>query len=173
MFLVWNTTTQFLTYDLGYVFQSSQDFEPGRIILGRRDRVVVENTLSGEYIFTNRMGLDIQFRHYWQEVAYTEFKELLDGGNQVQTDYFPVKDNGQSVHNTSYNAFTLDINYRWVFFPGCELRLVYKNNIFQNKAELDQNYFKTFETLFDEPQINSISLRILVYLDAVYFRRKQ
>ncbi|TNE75153.1 MAG: hypothetical protein EP333_04875 [Bacteroidetes bacterium] len=173
MFLVWNSTISELLYDIGYVFQHSSDFVNGRIIMGRRDRIVLENTLSGEYIFTNRMGIDVQFRHYWQQVNYLNFFELRSGGELIDVLYDPLDANGNSVHNTSYNAFTLDVNYRWVFYPGCELRLVYKNNIFHFKSELDKNYFSTFNTLFDQPQINSISMKLLVFLDALYFRPKK
>ncbi|MGB0914996.1 MAG: DUF5916 domain-containing protein, partial [Crocinitomicaceae bacterium] len=80
---------------------------------------------------------------------------------------------GESSHNTSYNAFTLDVNYTWVFMPGSELRIVYKNNIFNSKTDLDANYFRTFDSLFDEPQVNSISMKLLFFIDAVYFRSKK
>lgn len=171
-FMVWNTTYNGFGSDIGYISVADDNYAD-QLLMGIRDRAVVENRLSAQIIFTNRMGVDIQLRHYWQQVDYTRFVELRDEGELVSSDYFPLNDYDGSVHNTSYNAFTLDVNYRWVFFPGCELSVFYKNNIFNAKQSLDPTYFNTFESLFDQPQINSLSMRVLVFIDAIYFRGKQ
>lgn len=171
LFIVWRSTYDRYLGDYGYVYPLESAYED-KILLGTRNRDLVVNSLSGEFIFTNRMGLDIQLRHYWQQVAYKEFNQLLDEGETIPTNYYPLNEDGESQHNTSYNAFTLDVNYRWVFWPGSELRIVYKNNIFKSQNRLDGTYFNTFEDLFLQPQINSISLRLLVYVDVLYFKRK-
>lgn len=168
MNIILSSNVDFFVDDYGYVSNLDENYD--HITLGIRDRVVVENTLMTEFIFTKRMGVDIRLRHYWQEVAYDDFLQLLDEGEMVPTNYHPLEDNGSSSHNTSYNAFTVDINYRWVFLPGSELRIVYKNNIFNSKSSLDVNYFETFNTLFDQPQINSLSMKVLFFIDALYFR---
>lgn len=170
MFLVWNSTYEHLGSDFGYVAPFDVAYDD-QILLGVRNRSIVENSLYTELIFTKRMGMDLRLRHYWQQVNYTHFNQLLDDGVMVMSNYNPVE-NGESAHNRSYNAFTLDINFRWVFIPGSELRIVYKNNIFENQSYLDKNYFTTFDDLFAQPQINSISMKLLVYVDALYFRRK-
>jgi hypothetical protein len=169
--LVVNTNVQFIVDDYGYVAPDDEAYE-SEIILGVRDRVVVENSIVSQFVFTNRMGIDLRLRHYWQQVDYSHFTELQDDGWATRSNYNPLDEAGESVHNTNYNAFTLDINYRWIFIPGSELRVVYKNNLFHSKTALDPSYFGTFETLFDQPQINSISLRLLVFVDAIYLRRK-
>lgn len=173
LFIVWSSSYNHYDYDLGFVYQHSSDYESDRIILGRRDRNIIINSLSGELIFTNRMGLDLQFRHYWQQVDYSNFVELERNSQFLETSYDPKQANGQSVHNTSYDAFTVDINYLWVFYPGCQLRIVYKNNIFKNSNELLPDYFSTFDSLFDQPQINSISMKLLVFVDVLYFKNKK
>ncbi len=117
--------------------------------------------------------MDLRLRHYWQQVEYTGFNELLNEGLMVESEYNPVDETGSSLHNTNYNAFTLDVNYRWVFFPGSEFRIVYKNNIFHSKAALESSYFNTFESLFNQPQINSISVKFLIYVDTIYFRKRK
>lgn len=171
LFLVWRSKYDRFEGDYGYVRALESGYEHA-ILLGTRNRDIVVNSLSGEFIFTNRMGVDIQLRHYWQQVAYNEFNVLLDEGETASTAYNPLNEDGQSEHNTSYNAFTLDVNYRWVFWPGSELRIVYKNNLFNSQNRLDGTYFNTFEDLFQQPQINSISLRLLVFVDVLYFRAK-
>lgn len=157
----------------GYGYVSNEDpNHSDEIILGIRDLVNVENSITSEFIFTKRMGIDLALRHYWAQVRYDRFTALEDEGIMRNIDYNAVNDIGESVHNTNYNAFTLDVNYRWVFIPGSELRVVYKNNIFSSKSVLEDNYFETFNTLFDQPQVNSISLKLLMFIDVLYFKRK-
>ena len=165
------SSVEFIQNDYGYV-SILDDAYSDQIILGVRDRTIVENSLYTEFIFTKRMGLDLRLRHYWQEVNYKNFLTLLDEGEMRNSDYNPLQEDGTSLHNTSYNAFTVDLSYTWVFLPGSQLRLVYKNNIFHTASELDQNYFSTFDDLFDRERINSISLKVLFFIDALYFRNK-
>ncbi len=172
VFAVWRSTVDFIVHDFGYV-RILDDNYSNALILGVRNREIVENVLNMEYIFTKRMGINLQLRHYWQQVDYSYFLSLRDKGVLQSSDYYPLQSDGTSAHNTSFNAFTLDVNYRWVFFPGSELRVVYKNNIFASQSELLPSYFDTFDTLFDRPQINSISAKLLVFIDAMYFRRKE
>ena len=131
------------------------------------------DSLQTEFIFTKRMGIDVRIRHYWQQVEYYNFNELRAGGELVDSDYNPVGEDGESQHNTNYYAFTVDVNYRWVFIPGSELRIVYKNNIFDSKNALIHSYFRTFDDLFDQPQLHSVSMKLLVFVDAIYFKRKK
>ena len=171
LFVVFRTKWDFITADYGYV-RPLDDTYSDDIILGFRDRLITENSLQTEFIFTKRMGIDIRIRHYWQQVEYYNFNELRVGGELIESNYNPVGADGSSEHNTNYNAFTVDVNYRWVFIPGSELRLVYKNNIFDSKNSLIPSYFRTFDDLFDQPQLNSVSMKLLVYVDAIYFKRK-
>lgn len=169
--IILESSVQNLQHDYGYVSVQDDNFSEA-IMIGTRDRLIVENVIRSRLVFTNRMGIDFRLRHYWQQVDYTGFRELIDEGELRETAYNPLNDEGVSVHNTNYNAFTLDVNFRWIFIPGSELTIFYKNNIFQTKNRLEPSYFTTFETLFEQPQINSISLRLLVFLDAIYLRRK-
>lgn len=172
LFFVWTTQSEWYASDYGYVRVLDEQFEE-QIVLGVRDRSIIENTLRLEFIFTNRMSADLRFRHYWQKVKYTSFRELGSELELIESSYKPEDETGNSLHNTSYNAFTIDLNYRWVFWPGSEFRIVYKNNIFHSKGTLDRSYFDTFDSLFDQPQVNSISVKVLFFIDSIYFRNKQ
>lgn len=169
--LVLVTDIQIYNDDYGYITEQLSGYED-EITLGVRDRLIVENSVQSQLVFTKRMGIDFRIRHYWQQVNYDHFNRLLSNGWTKLSDYNPVDDNGVSIHNTNYNAFTVDVNYRWIFIPGSELRIVYKNNLFHSKTDLDQSYFATFNSLFEQPQINSISMKFLIYIDAIYLRRK-
>jgi len=170
--LIIETRVNHYMKDRGYVSKLIPGYED-KIMMGTRDRVEVENSIRSQFVFTKRMGIDLRLRHYWQQVEYAYFNVLIDDGVLKETDYNPIDDEGRSLHNTNYNAFTLDVNFRWIFIPGSELRVVFKNNIFHSKTSLEPTYFRTFDTLFDQPQVNSISMKFLIYLDAIYLRRKK
>jgi hypothetical protein len=169
-FLIFGTQLERFSHDYGYVSPKESENYKG-ILIGTRNRDIITNTLTGEVIFTKRMGVSIRFRHYWQRLNYLYFNDLLVNGDLRPNDYFPLNEEGNSYHNNSFNAFTLDVNYRWVFFPGCEFLVFYKNNIFASKNGLDKSYFDTFYTLFDQPQLNSISFKIQLFVDALYFKK--
>lgn len=171
MNLVLESQLDLIEQDYGYVSILDEAYE-NEIILGVRDRKIIENSIITEFIFTKRMGIDLRIRHYWQQVKYDNFLSLKERGLMENSAYNPLQEDGSSQHNTNYNAFTVDINYRWVFVPGSELRIVYKNNLFQSKETLVPAYFDTFNTLFNEPGLNSISVKLLVFVDALYFKGK-
>ena len=134
-------------------------------IFAKRDRLTVVNRISADYIFTNRMGVTFSLRHYWSEVAYDLFYVLNADGQFSYTDYTGGNDLGESLHDNSFNAFTIDMVYRWVFAPGSELSLVWKNSIFNSTEEVSSNYFSNFQDLLDYPATNSFSLKLLYYID--------
>ena len=62
--------------------------------------------------------------------------------------------------------------YRWVFAPGSELSLVWKNSIFSFTDEVDNNYFQNVRDIADDPATNSLSLKVLYYIDYWQFHQK-
>ncbi len=170
MFLVYTAQYESYERDYGYILPLTD--VGGAVMVGNRNRDIVTNSISGEFIFTKRMGMNLRFRHYWQQVDYYSFSEIGNDGRKIDVGYFPKAEDGSSAHNTTFNFFTVDVNYKWVFYPGCELQVFYKNNIESFSTILDDSYFSTFETLFDQPQFNSISCKVLIFLDVLYFKRK-
>jgi hypothetical protein len=143
-----------------------------QIIIGTRNRLNVTNTVNLFYTFTNRMSANVVFRHYWSQIDYNFFSSLDDEGHRAKTTYTGVGSNGE-IHDISYNAFTIDMSYQWVFYPGARLSLAWKNNIFNYKNALETGYFGTFNSLFKQDQINSLSLRALFFIDAIWFKMKK
>lgn len=171
MFMVVTTGVSRYLNNYGYVRVYDPTYAD-KIILGTRDRWIVNNAVSVDYTFTNRMGMVIRLNHYWQEVAYSQFRELQQTGWTTASAYDGNSTNdGTSLHNTSYNAFTVDLNFRWVIYPGSEIRLVWKYNIYASENALDMNYFYTFRDLFSQPQLNSFSVKALFFLDAGKLKR--
>ncbi len=165
LFVVPEVAVTLLKGNYGYVYVSDPNYGSD-IILGTRDRWIVNNNITGNYTFTNRIGMILKVNHYWQEVTYTKFNKLENSGERSETTYTGYDSQGISIHNTSFNAFTLDMNFRWVIYPGSEIRFVWKYNIYASKQGNYGSYFNVFNDLFAQPRLNSFSVKALFYLNA-------
>ncbi len=145
----------------------------GDIIFGKRDQTTYTNLLTANYIFTNRMGLTLRIRHYWSKVDYNSFHVLDERGHLTASNYSGVDLKGESLHNTNFNAFSVDMVYRWVFAPGSELSLVYKNNLTALDNNVARSYANNFTTTLESDQTNSVSLKLLYYIDYLSLKRKK
>ncbi|MGY5846477.1 DUF5916 domain-containing protein [Salegentibacter sp. HM20] len=135
------------------------NFSNNDIIFGKRDRNTVINSLEGRYIFNNKTALNLAFRHYYSEVEYDRFFKLLnDGELSTETNY-----TGQ--HDTTFNSWNLDLRFSWWFAPGSQLSLLYRNAIENFHGESRINLTRNFQDLFNEPQLNSLSMRLTYFLD--------
>ena len=133
------------------------------IIFGKRMQTTIENSLRFNYSFTDKMGLDFRLRHYWSKVDYNGFNMLTELGELGDTDY-------NAFNDFTFNLFNIDLNFTWRFASGSDIIINWKNNISGVMADesIDYsslNYFKGIESLNDFPQDNSISLRVIYYLD--------
>ena len=142
----------------GYVTQEDE-----HIIFGNRDVSSVSNKLNVNYTFNNKMGLEFRLRHFWSKVHYKEFYNLNEDGGLDESSY-----NG--FNDVSFNAFTIDANYRWRFAPGSEIIVVWKNNISGAHSSSDTNYSQLsysdgVSSLGSLPQSNSLSIRFTYFLD--------
>ena len=135
-------------------------------VFGERDRQNIENSIQANYIFTNRMGITFKLRHYWAKVDYNSFYTLNQNGSlSPLPSYTGLNDDGLSIHNANFNAFTIDMVYTWVFAPASELSIVWKNSIFSSSNQTDFTYFQNTQNLTQLPATNSISFKLLYYLD--------
>ncbi len=138
---------------------------PENPIFAKRDRWTVINTVDYEFIFNNLMGFTFRLRHYWSTVEYNEFFQLNAVGQFDPTTYTGYDSDDNSYHDNAFNAFTIDAAYRWIFSQGSELSLVWKNSIFSSSDQVRLNYFQNLETLGQNPATNSLSLKILFFID--------
>jgi len=134
-------------------------------IFGKRNRQTIENSIEANYIFTNRMGLSFKLRQYWAKVSYQRFYELQDNGTLSPSGYTGETNDKTSLHNNNFNAFNIDMVYNWVFAPGSELSVVWKNALFSSTNEIDYSYIENSQNLTELPATNSISLKLLYYID--------
>ncbi|TGE29336.1 DUF5916 domain-containing protein [Hymenobacter metallicola] len=161
-------------HQIGYVNGGLRDNEPldqpflGQVLLGRRDVSTVSNVLSVAYTFTNRMSFTLRTRHYTSTVRYADFTTLQPGGHETPADYQRPRDN-------TYNAFNVDAVYSWWFAPGSQISLVWKN---ANSPDLQANeftplYFRNLTNTINTPHNNSVSVKVLYYLDYLAFRKRR
>jgi hypothetical protein len=152
--------------DIGYLTRSL--FNEHDIIFGKRDVNTLTNTLSGSFIFTSDSYLTLRMRHYWSRADYDDsyFKLNYDGSLNQLPENFTMPDS-----DVNTNCLNIDLVYTWRFAPGSELSLVWKNAIFSEGDTIIRNGFDNFGKLLSMPQTNSISLKILYYLDYQNFRR--
>ncbi|SNC75004.1 Carbohydrate family 9 binding domain-like [Hymenobacter gelipurpurascens] len=140
---------------------------PVDVLLGRRRVLTVTNTISGAYTFNNRMSFTIRTRHYTSTVNYRDFAHLKKGGLETPIDYRRNRDN-------TFNAFNVDAVYSWWFAPGSQVSIVWKNasSSFLESNEATPLYFDNLNNTINTPHNNSISIKILYYLDYLMVKRQ-
>ncbi|MEL6804986.1 MAG: DUF5916 domain-containing protein, partial [Bacteroidota bacterium] len=123
------------------------------------NRLINEVGLEAKYSFTANMTLNFRARHYWDRVRYNSFHILNDNGSLGETDY---EDN----HNVDFDAFNIDLIYRWRFAPGSDIFLVYKTGITAFSDQTSRSYTDSLADLWrDAPSTQSISLKVVYWLD--------
>jgi len=153
----------------GYIEDYIDESENTVINFGKRDQHTIINTLTTNYIFNNKMSLSLRVRHYWSRVEYDDYYTLKENGDLSESIGYDTYGNGE---NLNYNAFTLDMKYLWRFAPGSEMALVWKNAIYTDDTKITNNFIDNINDTFGSSQINSISFKILYYLDYHYLKRK-
>lgn len=161
----------FANNDEGIALGNSLSFDGENPIFGKRDIRTVENKLTLRHFFTNTMTLSFIGRHFWTNVEYNEYYGLGQNGKGYEIVYTGENSDGSSRHNTNFNAFTIDMMFNWVFAPGSNISVVWKNSIFDQNDEVDISYFQNTKDLFALTNTNSISIKVLYYIDYVMIKR--
>jgi len=150
----------------GYATQLfSETGELESVIFGKRDRRTTTNTLSGSYSFNEFMGMTLRLRHYWSKVFYNKFYDLHPDGDLFPTDYTGINDDGTARHDQNFNAFSIDLVYRWQVAPGSFLDVVWKNNIYTSDPDVTPSFFDNLGNTLRAPQLNSFSVKFIYFLD--------
>ncbi len=154
-----NTFYSLLRNDVGFVARSTgYNGNPPDVIFGRRHIETVENILNASYTFNPNTALTLRARHYWTSVTYQKFHLLIESGGLGETTFNENRD-------ANFNAFNVDMIFRWRFAPGSDLFIIWKNSILHNDALAGENYFSNWGNLFEAPQNNSLSAKLIYFLD--------
>lgn len=147
----------------GHVYNNGTD----QVVFGRRDVTTYENTLKLSYIMNTKSSLSLRMRQYWSSADYKDFY-LLNKNDGTLNIYDGYNEN----NDINYNAFTIDLVYKWQFAPGSELSLVWKNAISSGDDYVIRKYRDNIDRLFDAHQNNSFSFKILYYIDYQYLVKR-
>lgn len=161
--------------DKGFVdkeYDANDELE--NIIFGNRDQNTFTNTVGISYTFNRNMALTFRLRHYWTWVEYDQFYDLSEDGKLLPSDYDGFAPNGASTKNTSFNALNIDMVYTWQIAPGSFVTAVWKDAI-QGYVEggfVQRDFMNNFSGVMRENHYNTISLKVIYYVDIAYFRKK-
>jgi len=151
------------TNEKGFVDKNSAN---DSIIFARRNVNSLENVFSTSYILSNKASLSLRARHYWSGANNKSFYLLQSDGSLTDNpSYNESKDQ-------NYNAFTVDMSFRWNFAPGSELICAWKNSAYADQNVFNNNYWNNLHNTWLN-QKNSISLKVLYYIDYNKFRKKK
>ena len=160
----------------GYVnktYDANDELED--IIFGNRDQHTFTNTVGVSYIFNRNMGLTFRLRHYWTWVAYDQFYALQENGDlKPDNEYDGFLPNGVSRHNTSFNALNIDMVYTWQIAPGSFVTAVWKDAVagLVEGMPIERNFFSNFAGSVRESHYNTLSIKLIYFVDINYFRKK-
>lgn len=143
-------------------------------LFGQRENIERTQVLNVNYIFNNRMSLSTRVRHSWSQVRYeNSFLMLPENGVLVDTDAVLLRPDGTSEYDVNFNAWSIDLVYRWIFSPGSEINVVWKNNLLQDSQGeiLPTSYQSNFGQMIELGFVNSLSIRAVFFID--YSRFKQ
>ena len=143
-------------------------FNGAQSVFSRYDRNTVENTLGAKYSFSNKMGLQLGVRHYWSDRRNKDFYGLNSDGTLSRY-------SGPALTNVdrNYNVFNIDLAYVWQFTPGSELSITYKDAAETNEQFLTKKYNRNFDKILSGPQNNSLSIKVLYYIDYLKLAKKK
>ena len=159
--------------DIGFVTNDTLYFDPFGLFLtspeidyifSKRNTRMITNVIKGNYIINNKINLSIKIRYHIDQVKNLEFMSLSKEGYLCESQYY---DN----NNINYTTWTSDLIFNWRFAPGSELSIVWKNAIDDQKSYLINYWSENFEDTFTLAQKNSISLKLIYYLDYLYLQK--
>jgi hypothetical protein len=157
-----------LSYQPSYNYVSWVAFDGSQPIFSKYDRNTVENSIDGKYSFTPRMGITARVRHYWSDRRNSGFYNLNSLGGL--DDYSGPALTGL---DKNYNVFNIDLIYTWQFAPGSELSITYKD-VSENSVDYyTRRYVKNLDNILSNPQNNSLSIKMLYYVDYLDFKKKR
>ena len=139
----------------------------GQTIFSRFDRQTIVNSFDAKYSFSTKMGITLRARHYWS--------------NRENKDFYALQNNGRlnpmtgvsNTYDVNFNTFNLDMIYTWQFAPGSELTVAWKDASIISEREVKRGYGNNLGHIFTAPQNNSLSLKVLYYVDYLQLKKKR
>src|SRR5690606_31728470 len=124
-----NILLTYLSNEPGFTnknFISGRSLELGAddILMGIRNRFILDNTFTVRWIFTNKIGMNTRIRHYYDNVQYQGFGALKNDGFIKPIDFDGKSGDGEHVFDRNINIFNIDMQLNWRFLPGSDMVFV-------------------------------------------------
>ena len=104
------------------------------------------------------MSLSLDARHYWSQAKYSKYSLLNMDGTLSASGYY-------TDHNVNFNSFNIYTSFVWQFKPGSEMSIVYQNSIYSSVQMIERNYFTNLNQTLAAAQSNSLSVKVIYFLD--------
>jgi hypothetical protein len=142
--------------DIGFAY-AFEDEARSQPLFGKRDVISHTNVLSLKYALNAFAVLNTRIRHYWGYTVFNEYYSLAENGEMV---------NSTNVGNDqNFNSFTVDMIFTWIFTPGSEMSLVWKNSITEFNNDVNVSLSEDIRYTLGLPPNNSYSLKIIWFVD--------
>lgn len=173
----------FMTYVISHKLEHNNkgrlinaDYRPvndknNAILFTSRDQKTITNVYQASVILNTKLSLDIKLRHYWSLLKHKQAFHLEDGA-LIENDFSLENTEGAKLYDINYNTWNVDFNCIWRFAPGSELNFQWKNAISSEHSDAYLNPRQNINRLFEETQGNSLSLKLVYYLDYQYLKAK-
>lgn len=129
------------------------------IIMARRDRNTINNSLTGKFSISSQMNFNLSVRHYWSYAENNAFYTLLNNGELAENTLY------NENKNSNFNTWNLDLSYSWWFAPGSQATILYRNNAFNYDRTIDKSYSNNFNNLFTDNLNHAFSISIRYFID--------
>ena len=153
--------------DIGFVTNDTLSLGDIQLIYTKRNTNMITNVMSLDYNINNKIDLSMKLRYHMDQVINLNFNSLSNDG-YLQPIY-NEKYYGESELN--YTFWTSDIIFNWWFAPGSQLSIVWKNGINNEKNQLVNHWIDNVKETYNLPKQNSLSLKVIYYLDYLYFSK--
>lgn len=162
----WKATSRF---NIGYGLSFSNDYNSNgfvtkqnndSIYFGTYTRATLINTISMGYNFNTKTGAELRCRHYRSAANYSNELLFLEPDGSLSPAYL-----SDATNDKNFNAFNVDMIFKWEFAPGSEISLAWKNEIFHADEQVDLSFAENLQNTFKAGQTNSVSIKILYYID--------
>lgn len=134
-------------------------FDDTGIVIGQRDREILQNDLTGKYAINKKMTINLTARYYWSYSDNKRFWSLQDDGTVIADPTFNLN------KNRNFNSFNADLSYSWWFAPGSELSILYRNYSQESANVVERNISQNLKNLFGTNQTNILSISVRYFID--------
>lgn len=164
LFMILTASYSFNFNNIGYLSDSLSPDDDLKIVFGERDIENITTTLTINYSINPKLSFSGRLRYYSFKADYDRFYELERDGSLSPSSYDGNPD-------FIYNAFNIDTYFTWLFAPGSEMVLAWKNAIYTNRELPSDGYLGELVNTLEAPASNLISLKVLYYLDYHYLKQ--